>query len=76
MDSLRRIDTLTYSLNIIISIERCADMAVKRAKIPFPVSIWKTNIYTYNFHKCVKETATMRSEILHFFICIKGEENE
>ena len=32
---------LTYSLKIMINIERCADMAVKRAKIPFAESIWK-----------------------------------
>jgi hypothetical protein len=52
MNICNTMNTLTRSLNIIISIERCADMAVKRAKIPFAVSIWKTNMIYYKFfHK-------------------------
>jgi hypothetical protein len=66
------ISILTYSLNIIISIERCADMAVNRAKTPLPVSIWKTNIYIIHESKTPMMTTTRRKTALEFFfICIR-----
>ena len=37
--------TLTCSNKSIISIVRCADVTVKRAKIPLAGSIWKRNAY-------------------------------